>query len=59
MTMQASVEELTACQYKLSRARRELQKMQEKLDARKSAVDASSESRANLSAQSGELNKQA
>ena len=53
MTTQATAEELTAYQYKLSRTRRELQKMQEKLDARKVAVDASSERRANLSAQSG------
>jgi hypothetical protein len=54
MTMQASTEELTY-QYKLSRARCELQKIQEILDARKAAADASSERRANLSAHSGKL----
>jgi hypothetical protein len=53
MTTQATTEELTTYQYKLSRTRRELQKLQEKLDARKVAADASSERRANLSAQSG------
>lgn len=53
MTTQATTEELTTYQYKLSRTRRELQKMQEKLDARKVAADAYCERRANLSVQSG------
>jgi hypothetical protein len=51
MTMQATAEELTTYQYKLSRTRCELQKMQEKLDARKVAADASRERRGNLSVQ--------
>lgn len=53
MTTQASAEELIAYQYKLSHARRELQKLQDKLDARKAAADVSSDRRANLSAHSG------
>ena len=52
MTTQATAAALTAYQYKLSRARRELEKLQEKLDARRAAADASSERRANLSAHS-------
>jgi hypothetical protein len=53
MTTQAAAEELMAYQYKLSRTRHELEKMQEKLNTRKVAADASSERRANLSAHSG------
>jgi hypothetical protein len=52
MTMQVAAAELMAYQYKLSRTRRELEKMQDKLDARKAGADASSERRANLSAHS-------
>jgi hypothetical protein len=46
MTTQASPQ---AYQYKLSRSRRELEKLQRKLDERKAAADASSERSANLS----------
>jgi hypothetical protein len=53
MTTQATTEELTAYQYKLRRTRHELQKLQEKLDAKKVAADASSERRATLGAQLG------
>jgi polyhydroxyalkanoate synthesis regulator phasin len=55
MTTQATWEELTAHHYKINRTRRELEKMQEKLDQRKHAADASSERKANLSAQLGNL----
>jgi hypothetical protein len=52
MTTQASAATLQAYQYKLSRARREMKKLQRKLDERKTAADVSSERRANLSAHS-------
>jgi hypothetical protein len=53
MTTQATPEELTTYQYKRNRTRRELEKMQEKLNEQKRATNASRERRANLSAQSG------
>jgi hypothetical protein len=52
MTTQASAAALQAYQYKLSRARRELEKLQQKLDERRAAADASSDRRANLSVHS-------
>jgi hypothetical protein len=52
MITQASAAALHVYQYKLYRARRELQKLQQKLDERKAAADASSERRANLSTHS-------
>ena len=49
MTTQISPAALQAYQYKIARSRRELEKMQRKLDERKATADASSERRANLS----------
>ena len=53
MTTQATAEELTAYQYRFHRTKRELQKIREKLDARKAAADESSKRRADLSTMSG------
>jgi hypothetical protein len=49
MNTQVSAAALQAYQYKLSRSRRELEKLQQKLDERRAAADASSERRNNLS----------
>jgi hypothetical protein len=49
MTTQVSAAALQAYQYKLSRSRRELEKLQQKLDEIRAAADASSERRNNLS----------
>jgi hypothetical protein len=52
MTMQATLQALQAYQYTLACSRCDLEKMQQKLDERKAAADASSECRANLSRKS-------
>jgi hypothetical protein len=53
MTVAATPEELQAYQYKLARARRELEKQKIELDKRQEAASASSRRRAALSRQSG------
>jgi hypothetical protein len=55
MTTQVSPAALQVYQYKISRSRHELEKLQQTLDARKAAADASSELRANLSQNSRNL----
>jgi hypothetical protein len=53
MTTTATAEELQAYQYRLARARRELEKQKVELDRRKAAASESSRRRAELSRQSG------
>jgi hypothetical protein len=53
LNAQSTAEELTAYQYRLARAAREMQKQKEELDKRKVAADNSSKRRAGLSAMSG------
>jgi hypothetical protein len=53
MTMQVSPAALQAYHYKITRSRRELEKLRRTLAARKAAADASSERRNNLSRRSG------
>jgi hypothetical protein len=53
MTIHATPEALQAYQYRLARTRLELEKMQQKLDERKAAADASSKRKNNLSRRLG------
>ena len=53
MTTSATLQELQAYQYRLARARREIEKAKVVLEQRKAAASASSARRANLSRQSG------